>query len=43
MKKTKQKRKELEVRTVVLFNTGTRVHKPKKGAGSYVRNNKVAV
>jgi stalled ribosome alternative rescue factor ArfA len=31
MKQTKQ------VRTLVLFNTGTRVHKPKKGKGSYNR------
>lgn len=28
-------------RTTVLFNTGTRVHKPKKGKGSYKRQNKV--
>lgn len=32
MKQTKQ------ARTLVLFNTGTRVHKPKKGKGSYSRN-----
>jgi stalled ribosome alternative rescue factor ArfA len=31
MKQTKQ------ARTMVLFNTGTRIHKPKKGKGSYSR------
>jgi hypothetical protein len=31
MKQTKQ------ARTLVLFNTGTRIHKPKKGKGSYNR------
>ena len=26
-----------QARTIVNFNTGTRVHKPKKGKGSYTR------
>lgn len=30
-----------QVRTVIPFNTGTRIHKPKKGKGSYKRNKKV--
>jgi stalled ribosome alternative rescue factor ArfA len=33
----KEKRKMKGARTRVLFNTGTRVHKPKKGRGSYNR------
>ena len=28
------------VRARVLFNTGTRVHKPRKGKGSYIRKEK---
>lgn len=28
---------KLKVHVVVQFNTGTRVHKPKKGKGSYKR------
>lgn len=31
------KKQTAQARTVVLFNTGTRVHKPKKGKGSYNR------
>jgi stalled ribosome alternative rescue factor ArfA len=31
------KKKIVQARTVVLFNTGTRVHKSKKGKGSYSR------
>lgn len=30
-----------QTRTRVLFNTGTRIHKPQKGKGSYKRKNKV--
>jgi len=26
-----------KIRRVVKFNTGTRVHRPKKGPGSYIR------
>jgi stalled ribosome alternative rescue factor ArfA len=29
-----------KTRRVVKFNTGTRVHRPKKGAGSYIRKKK---
>lgn len=28
------------IRVMVNFNTGTRIHRPKKGKGSYQRNNK---
>ena len=29
-----------KLRRVVKFNTGTRVHRPKKGPGSYIRKKK---
>jgi len=35
--KKKNKRVELQARTLVRFNTGTRIHTPKKGKGSYKR------
>ena len=33
-------KRETKLRRVVKFNTGTRVHRPKKGAGSYIRKKK---
>lgn len=35
------KPQQKQARTVVLFNTGTRIQKPKKGKGSYKRNNNI--
>jgi len=28
----------MKIRRIIKFNTGTRVHRPKKGKGSYDRN-----
>jgi len=33
-------KKPTQLRRRVKFNTGTRVHRPKKGAGSYIRKKK---
>mgnify|MGYP003659467799 FL=1 len=33
-------RKETKLRRRVEFNTGTRIHRPKKGPGSYIRKKK---
>lgn len=39
-RKKRDKRTEAKVRTRVLFNTGTQVHAPDKGRGSYRRKKK---
>jgi len=33
-------KRSTKLRRVVKFNTGTRVHRPKKGTGSYIRKKK---
>jgi len=33
-------KRSTKIRRVVKFNTGTRVHRPKKGPGSYIRKKK---
>jgi hypothetical protein len=39
-RKKRDKRTEAKARTRVLFNTGTQVHAPSKGRGSYKRRSK---